>query len=78
MGYGTAINITAIGDSVNTASRLETMTKEYGAQLVVSEEVASRANVDLTEYPSHDIAVRGRKEPVKVRVVADATALPLG
>ena len=78
MGYGTAINITAIGDSVNTASRLETMTKEYGAQLVVSEEVASRANVDLTEYPSHDIAVRGRKEPVKVRVVADATGLPLG
>jgi adenylate cyclase len=77
MGYGRAVNITAIGDSVNTASRLETMTKEFGAQLVVSEEVASRANVDLSGYPSHDIAVRGRKEAVKVRVVADATALPL-
>jgi adenylate cyclase len=76
MGYGTAITITAIGDSVNTASRLETLTKEYGAQLVVSEDVAVSANIDLSAYPSHDIAVRGRKEPVKVRVVADATSLP--
>ena len=78
MGYGTAINITAIGDSVNTASRLETMTKEYGAQLVVSEDVATHASVDLSSYPSHDIAIRGRNEPVKVRVVADAAGLPLG
>jgi adenylate cyclase len=77
MGYGNAINITAVGDSVNTASRLETMTKEYGAQLVVSEEVTSHANVDLGDYPSHDIAVRGRKEPVKVRVVGEAAGLPL-
>jgi adenylate cyclase len=78
MGYGTALTITAIGDSVNTASRLESMTKEYAAQLVVSEEVAIRANVDLSAYPSHDLPVRGRKEAVKVRVVAEAATLPLG
>jgi adenylate cyclase len=34
MGYGTATGLTAIGDSVNTASRLESMTKEFGAQLI--------------------------------------------
>ena len=36
MGYGTATGLTAIGDSVNTASRLEAMTKEFGAQLILS------------------------------------------
>jgi adenylate cyclase len=77
MGYGAATTITAIGDSVNTASRLETMTKEYRAQLVVSEEVATHAGIDLGAYPSHDFEVRGRTEPVRVRVIADATELPL-
>ncbi len=77
MGYGTATTITAIGDSVNTASRLESMTKTYRAQLVLSDEVARNAGVDLSAYPSHDLDVRGRTEPVRVRVVADATELPL-
>ena len=36
MGYGTAFGLTAIGDSVNTASRLEAMTKEHAAQLIFS------------------------------------------
>ncbi len=77
MGYGHATTITAIGDSVNTASRLETMTKQYRAQLVVSEEVAISAGVDLSDYPSHELEVRGRSEPVHVRVIADASGLPL-
>ena len=69
MGYGAATGITAIGDAVNTASRLETMTKEFGAQLVVSQDVAERAGVDLSDYPRHEIEVRGREEPIAVRVV---------
>ena len=40
MGYARATSLTAIGDAVNTASRLEALTKEFGAELVVSEEVA--------------------------------------
>lgn len=40
MGYGRATAMTAIGDSVNTASRLEALTKEFKAELVLSEPVA--------------------------------------
>ena len=36
MGYGHATSLTAIGDAVNTASRLEALTKELGVQLVFS------------------------------------------
>lgn len=75
MGYGRARYLTAIGDVVNTASRLEAATKEYGCQLVVSAEVAQRAGVDLAAFPAHEIAVRGRSGPIRIHVVADALAL---
>ena len=77
MGYGAATGITAIGDAVNTASRLETMTKEFQAQLVVSQDVAERADIDLSAYPRHEIEVRGREEPVAVRVIDSAGQLPI-
>jgi adenylate cyclase len=77
MGYGAATSLTAVGDSVNTASRLEAATKEYAAQLVLSEAVADRAGIDLTAFPSHEIGVRGRSETITARVVARARDLPL-
>ena len=76
MGYGTARSVTAIGDAVNTASRLEGLTKTFGAQLVVSEPVVTRAGLDLAGYPLETAEVRGRDEPLPVRVIADAAALP--
>jgi adenylate cyclase len=77
MGYGPATHLTAVGDSVNTASRLEAMTKEFGAQLVASESVFSNAKIDATAFPRHEIEIRGRKQAVPVRVVADARTLAL-
>jgi adenylate cyclase len=77
MGYGKATSLTAVGDSVNTASRLEAMTKEFAAQLVVSEAVAQKANVDLSAFDSHDIGVRGRSEHITARVIVKAQDLAL-
>jgi adenylate cyclase len=78
MGYARATSVTAIGDAVNTASRLEALTKDYGAQLVVSEDVIARAGANLSDYPEHEVEIRGREQALKVRVVADATALNAG
>jgi adenylate cyclase len=76
MGYAPAMSVTAIGDAVNTASRLETMTKEFGCQLVLSRDVAMRAGVDLSAFPSQSIEVRGRREALEVYVIESASLLP--
>tara|TARA_Y100001936_G_scaffold101722_1_gene100066 strand:+ start:13984 stop:14979 length:996 start_codon:yes stop_codon:yes gene_type:complete len=77
MGYGKTTSLTAIGDAVNTASRIESMTKEYKAQLVLSQSVADNAGIDLTSFPTHQLDVRGRSEDITARVVVNAKDLPI-
>ena len=75
MGYERAAQITAIGDTVNTASRLETLTKEFGAELVVSQELLDGAGVKLETAPRHDVEIRGRQGRLAVRALTSASDL---
>jgi adenylate cyclase len=75
MGYGRARTLTAIGDAVNTASRLESSTKEFHAQLMVSEDVANHAGVSLARFERHEIEVRGRTTALPIRVIPSALDL---
>ena len=76
MGYGSATTITAVGDAVNTASRIEGLTKLYRAELVVSQEVLTRAGLDLPDLHREEIEIRGRQEKLAVAVFASARDLP--
>ena len=51
------------------AARLQELTKDYGCQLVVSEIVAATAGVEMGEFPLREVTVRGRAEPLAVRIV---------
>ena len=75
MGYARAAQITAIGDTVNTASRLESLTKEFAVELVVSQELLDRAGVTLDGAPQHEVEIRGRQSRLAVRAVASAADL---
>ena len=78
MGYERVTSLTAIGDTVNIASRLETLTKEFAAELVVSQELLDRAGVDLAAHDGHEVEIRGRQGRLLVRAVrhvADLTAM---
>jgi adenylate cyclase len=76
MGFGAVSSITAIGDAVNTASRLQELSKEYGCELVVSEGVVLRAGFDLSGFPRQEVEIRGRREMLAVRTLGRAADLP--
>ena len=76
MGYGSAAALTAIGDAVNTASRLETLTKEYECELIVSDEVIARAGLDRNLFAWHETEIRGKQERLAIAILASAQDLP--
>jgi adenylate cyclase len=75
MGYGQARGLTAVGDTINSASRLENLAKELSAELVISDEVARRARLDLSGCEKRTVAVRGRAAPIDAWIVLRAEAL---
>jgi adenylate cyclase len=76
MGYKRATSLTAIGDSVNVASRLESATKAAACQLLISAAVADRGGIDLSAFERRNIQVPGRVEGLDVYVIPQATDLP--
>jgi adenylate cyclase len=75
MGYGQAVYLTAVGDTVHVAARLEALTKDYGCELVISEEVAQRARVAVDDLDRHELTLRNRQTPLTVVVVPRAQIL---
>ena len=61
---------TAIGDAVNVASRIEGLTKELGAPLLVSETARVAAGEAFAWTAMPERPVRGKAEPVRTFVAA--------
>jgi adenylate cyclase len=66
MGYARKLNYSALGDSVNLASRLEGANKEYGTSIMIGsetyEQVKDQVETRLLDY----LRVKGKNLPVKV------------
>ncbi len=57
---------TAIGDTVNAASRLEGVTKDLKCVLVASAQTVKAAGPGVTTGRRETVTVKGRKEPIEV------------
>jgi adenylate cyclase len=63
---------THIGDAMNTASRVESMTKEMGVSVLVSEETSQQAGLmDLKLKPMGEMVLRGHTKPTLLFTFAD-------
>ena len=60
------MNFTCMGDGVNLASRLEGANKEYGTMMMISDATYQQAKERVTVRFLDFLAVKGKKEPVKV------------
>ncbi|MEX0303769.1 MAG: adenylate/guanylate cyclase domain-containing protein, partial [Leisingera sp.] len=67
---------TIIGDSVNTASRLEAQTKELGVELLISAQVLQAAGYGTEGFALQQFQLRGVAEPLAALPVEHAAALP--
>src|SRR5436190_9328568 len=56
--------VTAIGDTVNTTARLESLTKDYDCALILSQDAARAAGLNLGGHTLHRVPVKGRIESV--------------
>jgi adenylate cyclase len=63
------IQYTALGDSMNTASRLESANKKLRTNIIASREAASRSGLDWWR-PMGRITLRGRATPVDIFDIA--------
>jgi adenylate cyclase len=70
VGFEHTTTFTAVGEVVNTASRLQEYTKSAQARLVLSLEVARRAGVADGLGEVRQVQVRGRSEPLQALHVA--------
>lgn len=61
------IEITALGDAANVTARLSQAARV--GEIVVSEEACSAAGIDAERLEKRQLDLKGRKEPVNVRVI---------
>ena len=69
MGSPAKMEFTAIGDSVNTSARLESATKQYGVDILVSQPVWEKAQAHFVCRSADLVVVKGKKLPVQIHAV---------
>lgn len=66
MGYGSGRRLTAVGDTVNVANRLENAAKEQKCGVCLSHDTAEYARASIPKQFRRQITVRGKKDELAI------------
>ncbi|MCX6892699.1 MAG: adenylate/guanylate cyclase domain-containing protein [Verrucomicrobiota bacterium] len=66
IGYKDRLSYTAMGDTVNLASRMESLNRHYGTGILISEATYNLVRNDFLARPVDFVAVIGRSSGVKI------------
>lgn len=69
IGAEAIMSYTVIGDAVNLGSRIESMNKNYGTHILISEETRARLTLPVETRPIGEVLVKGRAKPVLLHEV---------
>ncbi len=70
------MEVAVIGDAVNLASRLESLTKQYNIDLLLGETVATLVRSRFVLQPVDLVIVKGKTQPVQVFTIPEDAATP--
>ena len=69
IGSSSIMSYTVIGDNVNLGSRLESLNKQYGTRIIISDATRVRLRGTYDIHPLGDVVVKGKIKPVVIHEV---------